>query len=459
VGFSPPAAPGCWGSAIRVVDLTALAAAGEEAPGGSLPSTHHSCTHHLTELGGGEAAVSCAVLHFHEHPGDTFVVVGTVTGMTYHPRAHRGAALRTYRLVAMAGVPVDEEGREVAAGSPAASGTRTATRLQFLHRTPVEEAPYALAAFHGRLLAGVGRTLRLYDLGKRRLLRKGEARGFPTLITGLSPSLDRVFVADAAESVHVVRYRRSDGSLAVVADDVTARHTSALLPLDHDTVAAGDRFGNLFVLRMPPDADEEGADNPTGSRLLWSAGAGGGGAPNKLQQVAQFYVGEAVTGLQKGSLAGGSEVILYSTISGTVGCLAPLTAREDVDLLTHLELFLRHEGVSLLGRDHAAYRSYFIPLKVRAAPRGAVRAAAGCREILVCRCRACGGSCSPAHSPVSPPPPSTLRLSRPQDVVDGDLCEAFASLPAARQKAVAADLERTPGEVAKKLEDVRNRVL
>jgi splicing factor 3B subunit 3 len=44
-------------------------------------------------------------------------------------------------------------------------------------------------------------------------------------------------------------------------------------------------------------------------------------------------------------------------------------------------------------------------------------------------------------------------------VVDGDLCEAFASLTATRQKSMAEDLGKTVGEVIKKLEDIRARVL
>jgi hypothetical protein len=46
-----------------------------------------------------------------------------------------------------------------------------------------------------------------------------------------------------------------------------------------------------------------------------------------------------------------------------------------------------------------------------------------------------------------------------QDVVDGDLCEAFASLTATRQRSMAEDLGKTVGEVIKKLEDIRARVL
>lgn len=46
-----------------------------------------------------------------------------------------------------------------------------------------------------------------------------------------------------------------------------------------------------------------------------------------------------------------------------------------------------------------------------------------------------------------------------QDVIDGDLCEQFSSLPFEKQKLVANGLDRTVGEVVKKLEDTRNRLL
>ena len=40
-------------------------------------------------------------------------------------------------------------------------------------------------------------------------------------------------------------------------------------------------------------------------------------------------------------------------------------------------------------------------------------------------------------------------------VVDGDLCEQFSRLPAQKQSAIAAELDRTVGEVLKKLEQLR----
>ena len=49
-------------------------------------------------------------------------------------------------------------------------------RLELLHKTQLETAavPGALTAFKGRLLAGVGSVLRIYELGKKKLLRKCE---------------------------------------------------------------------------------------------------------------------------------------------------------------------------------------------------------------------------------------------------------------------------------------------
>lgn len=438
VGTPLPGAPGgVWASAIRLVDMGALAS----LPADAYPTTHHASVHHLTELPQDEAALSVCALTFPgaaaasggHAPDAVFVLVGTVKGLTYHPRRHASAAIRTYRLVPV-DVPVDAEtGRELdpaAAAAAAASGAdtvraRRVQRLQFLHSTPVEEVPYAIAPCGGRALVGVGRTLRLYDLGTKRLLRKAEARGFPTLITSISPvpGCDRFVVGDAAESIHFVRWRRADNALVVFGDDTVPRHITAVAPLDADTVAGGDRFGNVFVLRLPAEASDEvdgvvaagasggggAASSASATRLLWeTATTSSAGAPNKLAQVAQFHVGEVITSLQKTTLAGGSECLLYTTIGGAIGALLPFASREDLSFFTHLELFLRNEALSLVGRDHLSYRSYYIPVK---------------------------------------------------DVIDGDLCEVFSTLHYDKQKAIAADLERTPAEVLRKIEDIRAKIL
>jgi splicing factor 3B subunit 3 len=51
-------------------------------------------------------------------------------------------------------------------------------KLELLHRTPVEDVPYSFYPFKGKLMAGVGNSLKLYELGKKKLLLKSEMRGF-----------------------------------------------------------------------------------------------------------------------------------------------------------------------------------------------------------------------------------------------------------------------------------------
>jgi len=42
-------------------------------------------------------------------------------------------------------------------------------------------------------------------------------------------------------------------------------------------------------------------------------------------------------------------------------------------------------------------------------------------------------------------------------VIDGDLCEQYNTLDPAKKKSIAEELDRTPAEVSKKLEDIRTR--
>lgn len=46
-----------------------------------------------------------------------------------------------------------------------------------------------------------------------------------------------------------------------------------------------------------------------------------------------------------------------------------------------------------------------------------------------------------------------------QDVIDGDLCEQFPTLPLDLQRKIADELDRTPGEILKKLEEARNKII
>ena len=130
------------------------------------------------------------------------------------------------------------------------------------------------------------------------------------------------------------------------------------------------------------------------------------GAPNKVEVVSQFFVGSAITSLQKAILQpGGNEILLYSTIAGALGVFIPFSTREDVDFFQHLEMLMRQESPPVCGRDHMAYRSSFVPVR---------------------------------------------------ETVDGDLCEGFGNLSMEVQKRIADGIDHSPEQITKKLEDFRS---
>lgn len=89
------------------------------------------------------------------------------------------------------------------------------------------------------------------------------------------------------------------------------------------------------------------------------------GASQKGDISVNFHVGETVTSLQRATLIpGGSEALLYATVSGSLGVLLPFTSREDHDFFQHLEMHMRSENPPLCGRDHLSFRSYYYPVKV-----------------------------------------------------------------------------------------------
>jgi len=284
------------------------------------------------------------------------------------------------------------------------------TRLELVHKTQVEDVPKALVEFHGRLLAGVGNRLRLYDMGKQKLLRKCELRGLPTMVHSIhviSPS--RIVVGDLAESFHYIKYQRQENSFVLFADDPAPRWLTAACVVDANTLAGADKFGNIFVTRLP----QEVSDDVDDAQILSSAAANEAlalnGAPSKADEIVQYHVGETVTSLQKVALGpGNAEVLLYTTLLGGVGALMPLTAKDDLELMQALEMHLRQEAPPLSGRDQLMYRSSYFPCK---------------------------------------------------GVVDGDFCSQFNMLAHDEQKAIAEELDRTPAEISKKLEELANRIM
>jgi len=361
--FGRPKAPaGTWASCIRIIDPI------------------ESKTISVIELDNNEAAFSVAIVPFAAKNGELHLIVGTAQDTFLAPRSCTSGFLRTYGFV--------DDGRG----------------LEFLHKTETNDVPLAVLAFQGRLAAGVGKSLRLYDMGKRKLLRKVENKSFSSAIVTLNTQGSRLLVGDMQDSISFAVYKAPENRLLVFADDSQPRWTTAATMVDYNTVAASDRFGNVFVNRLDAKISDQVDDDPTGAGILHEKGVLAG-APHKTVMIAHFHVGDIVTAIHRVSLvAGGREVLLYTGLHGTVGILVPFVSKEDVDFISTLEQHMRTEQGSIVGRDHLSWRGYYVPVK---------------------------------------------------GVVDGDLCETFARLPQSKQSSIAGELDRTVGEVLKKLEQLR----
>ncbi|KAJ2528914.1 pre-mRNA-splicing factor rse1, partial [Coemansia sp. RSA 1933] len=193
--------------------------------------------------------------------------------MTLRPRACASASIRLYRWI---------DG---------------ATRLALEHETPVDDIPQALASFGGMLVVGLGRALRLYDIGAKKLLQKAQTLVAPNAICAIrtSPSADRLFVADVQESVLLVVYDHTARAFRPVVTDSLPRFISSMHVLDDgDTVVAGDKFGNLVALRVPEQVARALDADPTGAQLLLSRRPS---AAPRWETVAHYHAGDIVTAL------------------------------------------------------------------------------------------------------------------------------------------------------------------
>jgi len=330
-----------------------------------------------------DAATSIALCKFpHMDPSSTFLLVGVAKDYQLSPRVVAGGSIHVYRI------------------------THGGQGLELIHRTAVDEVPYAICPFQNKVLIGVGRLLRLYDLGRKKLLRKCENKHIPHLVVDIKVMGERILCSDAQESCHWVKFRRAENQLVTFADDTTPRWVTTTCPLDYSTVAIADKFGNLSLIRLPQSTNDDVEEDPTGTKSLWDRGLLSG-AGQKAECIAVTHIGETIVSLTKAALIpGGSDSLVYTTLSGTVGMVVPFTSNEDHDFFQHLEMHMRGENPPMCGRDHLSYRSSYYPCK---------------------------------------------------NVLDGDFCEQFNTMDPVKQKGIAEELDRTVAEVSKKLEDIRTR--
>ncbi|KAJ4709673.1 splicing factor 3B subunit 3-like [Melia azedarach] len=168
----------------------------------------------LLQLQDNEDTISICTVNFDDKEYATLLAVGTSKGLQFWPKRNRLAGyIHIYRFL--------EDGKS----------------LELLRKTQVQGVPLALCEFQERLLAGIGSVLRLYNLGKKRLLAECENKLFPCL-SQLSPSMIKsMLVTIKSQSISAsIDRMRIDSTFA---DDFY----ETALRVDFDTMAGTDKFG------------------------------------------------------------------------------------------------------------------------------------------------------------------------------------------------------------------------
>lgn len=280
-------------------------------------------------------------------------------------------------------------------------------RLSQTNITKTDDICTDMHGFRGKLLVGCGSYLRLYDMGKKQLLKKCEFKKKFTLINGIKTINQRIWVSDAMDSIHLIRFDDELNQFSEVADDILPRYVTCFEILDYNTVAVGDKFGNLFVLRLVQGAEDDQVKDLASYNLRWENGYLNG-APSKFEQLCTFYDVNLITSIQKiMNVRNKFEYLLVTNIEGKVFALLPFETKSDLDFFRHFELLMRMDEDNkhfVTGRNHLLYRGYYCAVK---------------------------------------------------DVTDGDLCQTFLKYQPGEKKVIEESLERTHTEILKKLEDVR----
>jgi splicing factor 3B subunit 3 len=126
-------------------------------------------------------------------------------------------------------------------------------------------------------------------------LRADIQQSFPTCVSTINVTGARIIVGDMQESTFYCVYRSIPSrQLLIFADDSQPRWLTCVTDVDYETVACGDKFGNIFINRINSHVSEKVDDDPTGAGILHERGFLMGAA-HKSDLIAHYNVGSIVT--------------------------------------------------------------------------------------------------------------------------------------------------------------------
>jgi DNA damage-binding protein 1 len=198
----------------------------------------------------------------------------------------------------------------------------------------------------GLLVAGVGSSVVVYEDSV--VEGKTTSLDLVTQLGGFSVVLDvsvvetasgtfKLAVADLMRSVSLLSFDPESQTLSMIARELSPRWLSAALLVDPTRVVLGDSNFNLGVLEHNTNVNDEDII--------------------RLTNIGEQYCGNFINRFRVGRLSplAGMDVVIFGTISGSIGLIAPLS-KEEFTILRHLQSSLENVVGCIGGFDVKQYR-------------------------------------------------------------------------------------------------------
>lgn len=318
--------------------------------------------------------------------------------------------------------------------------------LKKLHETTLESQTYTMDVFRNYILIPSKNKLVLMDLGQKKLLVKyvGPAIDFVTAIVKVSVwEGERIAVGDVKNSVTLLQYNDSKKAIEILANDIVPRDVTAIKFLDRSTIIGGDKFSNIWTLRLSVKNEKllQTCDynlEELQKHLIKENGPLRSKAPNildcpfKLDLITNMFINDIPTQfiVEKSIQMASRPVIIYVGVQGTIGALLPLLIESEATKLKKIEKmlrdtdelwFLKEEGLlekvggefeKQDGEENENEISKMIDFGIDIPGQETEKVIEGRGTIMECDHIQYRGQYAPVKS-----------------VIDGDLCEIFGLLP------------------------------
>ena len=197
----------------------------------------------------------------------------------------------------------------------------------------LDKPPLALANKGSAVLAGVGRRIIEFRLESGVWTEPVENLfvDMPTQVAFIQVKSPYIWVGDRTDSVFCFHEKHTEKERTnFIARDSEPRNLTAMTVIEPDTVAVGDKFGKITILRLP----DEAAESEASSRYRRDSDP----RPpiGYLVKISVISVNDVVTSLMVSHH--NRKVLFYTTLLGKIGYQIPLDDESEFITLSNAEL-------------------------------------------------------------------------------------------------------------------------